>query len=375
MPYIIYFDIAALIITCFLLYAYIVYTHVPSWSNRMFIMTAIIVLLATATNLISCYSDFWPQQYLFWKYFIDVVHLIIGNLVPVAFYMYFYSTSHKRKSFTIKSQWFVLLLVAFEFVAIATTPFTRFVVFFDRTGVYHHGPGMTVLYILSLFFLFLTVSQIERKEEWGYRQLLMVIILYLAANILQIAIQFFNPHLMLAGFTSALSLFFSYIFLQNPLVFIDTPTGAYNKLAFENVTGDFLDSGKNGFFVFFSLTGKRTTMQKEHNCVSDIVRLCRGRNIFTIADNTFIFFCDTPEDAMREAKKMLPYLKRIETPLDAYLFVLPNCTQFDYAQSPLTVQFIEAFVSYAVTSYKWKAENVLITVDQSLIDECANRIL
>jgi len=77
----------------------------------------------------------------------------------------------------------------------------------------------------------------------------------------------------------------------------------------------------------------------------------------------------------RHRSSLLPYLKRIETPLDAYLFVLPNCTQFDYAQSPLTVQFIEAFVSYAVTSYKWKAENVLITVDQSLIDECANRIL
>ena len=308
MYYIIYFDIAGLIMTLFLLYSYLVFTYIPSWNNRMYVMTLVVVLGATATNILSCFSDFWPQKYLFWKYAVDVIHLLIGNFVPISFYIYFYSATHKRKSFTLKSQLFVVLIASYETAAIISSPFTHFVMYFDNAGIYCRGPGMSSLFTLSFLFVILSLFQIDKKKDWGYRQLLMVIVIYGIANILQIIVQFFNQNLMLAGFSSALSLFFGFIFIQNPLRFVDSPTGAYNSLAGELLVQEMLDSGENAAVVFLQFTRIKYQKKEQRPCILDIMQLCRKHTVFTIADGTFIICCNSQEDATMYGLKIVAYL-------------------------------------------------------------------
>lgn len=371
MYYIIYFDIAGLIMTLFLLYSYLVFTYLPSWNNRIYVMTLVAVVGATATNIFSCFSDFWPQKFLFWKYAIDVIHLLIGNFVPVSFYIYFYSMTHKRKEFTLKSQLFMMLAAAYEVIAIISSPFTHFVMYFDDTGIYCRGPGMASLFLLSFIFVILSLCQIDRKKDWGYRQLVMVIVVYGTANILQIIIQFYNQNLMLAGFSSALSLFFGFIFIQNPLRFIDSPTGAYNSLAGELLIQEILDSEKNAAAVFIQFTGAKYRTNELRSCIQELMHLCKKRTICTIADGMFIVCCTSEKDAHAQGCKIVSYLNAGNADRSAYVFVFPGQQNIDFRiRHPVLPENLENFARGIFASYKWKSENVLITIDQGVVDIC-----
>lgn len=232
MGYVVYFDIASFILMLVLYCANKLSNRFPSRTNRIFNIFIFVSLFSAFLNILTVYTPvYFPLSLLWLNNILAVAHIACVNILPVIYFMFIISITHELIHFSKKHFLIIGIAAAFELISVATSPVTHFVMYFDELGQYHHGPGMTALYIMAAFFILLNFIEIIH-----YRAKVSLISFFLVSGysfllIIATIIQFFNPHLLVIGFAIAISLFLIFLSLQNPLDYIDKATGTYNVAA------------------------------------------------------------------------------------------------------------------------------------------------
>ena len=408
MPYEIHFDIAAAIIFLVLIYTFFTYKHFPTWHTKLFFILLLDSLITVILNTTTCFSDLWPQKYIFWKYLLCILHLLTTNSVAPLYYVYIFSLTHEKKDLS-KKDWVPIAACSlFEFYAIVSTPYTHFVVYYTDAGNYCYGFGMTLLYIASLVYLILGFYQIlhnKRKLDAGK---ISIVVFYTLATITATIIQFFNPLIQLIAFSIALSELLTYITLQNPLEFEDSINGMYNRHALEEILSERINSNKYCSLIILKPDEKSSlhaqfTMENGTFILkqfsSKLKPLCGHNRIFYLYEDCFAILSDNERDNKKRIASLIDFTRhpfiattqneqfsfskktrapKIEFPVSLYLYVYRNPQKWNYfvdKNEHVETNTLINIIRYAVSEYKGRDTNVFHSINQILIDEYQNKLL
>lgn len=305
MERIIHYDIAALIICLFVFLAFTFYRNFPTVQTRTYRILLSVSLISVILDLVTLYTIANYQQFpQALNYVLNILYLGIFNFVPPAYYFFMLSLVKKRSELPRKERLLISLPYLTSLLFILSTPLTRSVFYFSEGG-YFHGPCFAVLYAISLFYLLLSIKLAATYRASLTFAQLATVACYTFSSIAVVITQFFLPHLLLTEFSVAVSVFFIYLTLQNPMEFKDTMTSAYNSSAFLNITDEYLEGNHPFQIIAIQVEGLKFVHEKFgvqagyliQNQFVEYLRSLNSRNwIFRTSSSEFVLLLPPEED-------------------------------------------------------------------------------
>ncbi len=247
------FDIATLILLCFLVVSIILRKMTSGISNRIFLTAALASMLSTCFDLFSAYADSLPDPDPAMVYIAHIGYLAIHNFqapLQVLFIVSLTDTWHKlRKNIFMN----VLLFVpyAVTFVLLATTPITGLI--FTADPHYSHGSLFITVYVCFVLYIFFDLWYIIRYfKQLGIHKTLAL--LSISAFVLIAAVvHILFPTQQLECFAVAMSLFTISVTIQRPEDFIDSFTGLMKHSAYAGHSKRSYENGKHWNVVMLNI--------------------------------------------------------------------------------------------------------------------------
>lgn len=314
MDWIIHYDIAALIICLFVFLAFTFYRNFPTVQTRLYRILLTVSLISVILDLVTLYTianyQHFPNPL---NYLFNILYLGIFNFVPPAYYFLMLSLVKKRSEIP-RREWLIISVPYLtSLLLIFSTPFTHAIFYFSNEG-YHHGPGFTYLYAVTLFYLVLSIRLAAAYRSSLTFAQLATVACYTFSSIAVVITQFFFPHLLLTEFSVAVSMFFIYLTLQNPMEFKDTMTSAYNSSAFLNITSEYIDGGYSFQIIAIQIEGLKFVYEKFgiqagyqiQNQFVEYLHTLNSRNwIFHTASSEFVLLLPPEEDSQFYTRSIL----------------------------------------------------------------------
>jgi EAL domain-containing protein (putative c-di-GMP-specific phosphodiesterase class I) len=393
-PYEIHYDISAVVIILILLYMFYTYKRFISVQSRIYLGLLLNSLAAISLDIVTCYTIvYFPEELLVWNNLLCILHILFTNSIPVLYYLYIFFMTHEKTELSLKNKLPVTLVCVYEFATITTSPFTHYIMYFDGDGVYKHGPGMTVLYIIAILFVFLGLYQImkyRKNLDVGQRS---VSIFYSIAATAASIVQYFHPTLLLTGMAIAISLFLAYLNLQNPLEFVDSTYGAYNRTAFKEIIFEKLDTGQECSLVIVKITNienikKQFGIENGYYIIRQFTKrlneICRDRFLFHLFGVCYVFVCRDKKESFSKVDALTNFLQapvavnidrisadEVRYPVTAELFILEDILSLKKIRH-VKIDDIIDMIRYAVTSTS--AGEDLNYIDDTVIEQYQKKI-
>lgn len=203
----------------------------------------------------------------------------------------------------------ILLLSPFIllFIMWFLNPINGYIFYFDTSLVYHRGHYLIFAYIISAYFLLITVITVLvlRKEigllNVGY------LFMFIAFVVLSIVINYVFPRYLLTGFASSLALLIAYINLRNPVEAKDDLTETFNRKTLQYVleenslitgTKYFAIASVDNFDAMGNIMGTKGTNEFLTGFVSYLKKHSEGRQVFRYTANMFVILFNNRKSMM-----------------------------------------------------------------------------
>lgn len=271
MVYNVYFDIAALAINIVLaLVVCFRKTHV-SIKAFIFKMMLIMHLAATTFDIISVFTISSPEKYsLVFNYFINIGYYLTYNFAGLLYIMYGLAVDKKRAGNKIRRTVIGSIYVLI-FIAILTTPLTKFVFYFDANMVYTHGPALYILYGAGLgSVLYVAYLKITNAAEQSTFQVV-VNLAYVVTLLCAFTYHVFNSEMLIEMFVVDLGYLVIFLSIENPEQFLYKTLSVYNKTAFDEKL--FSNISKDRRFNVILLTPQKADVYKNQNTRAELFSL------------------------------------------------------------------------------------------------------
>lgn len=303
MSYIIHFDIASLILTSIILAVLIFYKRFPTHNSKVFLLLTASSLTGIAFNLLSVYvNQYFALKMPILTNIVNVVHIISVNIIPIFYYYFLLSMTHTNAEIPAPIKYMLDGTIYYILLTTLTSPWSHWTMYNDENGVYHHGTGMTVLYVIACFYIVLgLVHCFKFKKKLKLSNIACVIFFSLAMAAV-LVFQYLNPHYLVISFGVSVSLLVCFLTLKNPLAYIHKSTDTYNKEAFTEFLNASVNAKKPVSLIFFQLDnfnllkvriGTTHAYKLMTEYLKHINSSCENKYLFHIADNTYGFFCNS----------------------------------------------------------------------------------
>src|SRR5574344_1925313 len=399
MPYEIRFDIAGIIITLILLYVFFAYKHFPTWRSKIFIQLSLDILASLVLNIVTCYTGYyWKNDKILWNNLLSVIHIIAVNLIPLYYVTFIFSLTHSEQNFSWKVKTVLGVLTSYALLTIGTSPFTHFVMYFNENNEYCHGPGMTVLYIFSVGSMIIGLYMIIRskiKLDFSKRS---VAVFYTVATCTATIIQYFHPHLLLIGFSCTISLFLTYLTIQNPLAFLDLNAGTYNRNAFNELVSARIDSRKRYSLIMLNLSnvdklkelfGIENGYYILRQYTKQICTVCNDSYLFHLFGNCYTFLCKSEEEFLKKENALLSFIQqtplvdtgmharnKIEYPLSTNISTIKiDHSWYTNTNSPLSIDDVVDTMKYVISSDISKSTSTIHSIDPATFSNYKEKVI
>ncbi len=395
MSYIIHFDIASLILTSIILAVLIFYKRFPTHNSKVFLLLTASSLTGIAFNLLSVYVN----QYLALKMpiltnIVNVVHIISVNIIPIFYYYFLLSMTHTNAEIPAPIKYMLDGTIYYILLTTLTSPWSHWTMYNDENGVYHHGTGMTVLYVIACFYIVLgLVHCFKFKKKLKLSNIACVIFFSLAMAAV-LVFQYFNPHYLVISFGVSVSLLVCFLTLKNPLAYIHKSTDTYNKEAFTEFLNASVNAKKPVSLIFFQLDnfnllkvriGTTHAYKLMTEYLKHINSSCENKYLFHIADNTYGFFCNSGDvsdgkaQILYEISKTPFYInfsddvsKTFAYRINLSIYKIENLNIFQVLKDKhkflLTNEIID-ILKFAVSYVKPSENCPIITLDYAIFNE------
>lgn len=255
MAYVIEYDIAAAIIMTVLLVLYLLRKNFPNTQNSIFAWMLLDALAATLADILSAFllKDVSKIPVAL-NYIVNCFYLLTYNMAAVLYFMYVLKMSRKDE-LRMVDKLFYIVPACLHILLIGTTGWTHWIIYFDKQGMYHHGPLFFILYLLSLAMLILSMLEAYRRRNVLARNQRLTVVFFSFVVLVGIGIQFLFENVLIVNFFVAIHLVLVYLSLQNPEHYIEKETFAFNQRAFIEMLTGYFHNEKPFTVIAFSLSG------------------------------------------------------------------------------------------------------------------------
>lgn len=258
MEYNIWFNVCAICVLMVLIALYYVKFKAPFIKYFIFLTIAWLSLVSSVASLL---SNSLPGLVPVWVLRLThtVYFLSHGMLLP-ALLLYV----HSLTDYTLagwKRLIPLLIPTAFSMLLILTSWYSDSLFTLDEAGIYHRGPLILLLYLVTAFnFLGILVHTLRRWRLIPRREG-MFIVVFLSLSAGAVLIQMIFPWLLVENFASALCVMISQLAVQNPELVLDGSTGMLNKQGFSNLLPPIFSQGRS-FQVGFLMVDNYHDLEK-----------------------------------------------------------------------------------------------------------------
>lgn len=380
MRWLIHYDVAALIVCVIIYFVLVHYKRFPTWQNSVYKYLLLTSISAIVFSLISVYiSSLEESRYIVYSYILNQIYLLLFNLIPVLYFLFILGTAKGKSNITLKHRLLIVVPYTVSVSQILLTPLTKFIMRINQKNQYFQGPGMKLLYGISLFYLLLSFIITIKYHKNLTRMQKGAVVFYTLSSISVVILQFFLPQYLMTGFAISMSLFFIYLTLQNPLEFKDTVTDAFNREAFMKMASEYLE-GHNPFQIFglqidgLQFINEKFGVENGDNLLRQITNELllqweKKEWVFRLAGSQFLVLAEMDFSAEEWIEKITnrfehPFvLNGVEVSLRVYLCCL------QYPEHVKTLSDIMDLMEFSVREAKQLKKNGIVYGSEALLRE------
>lgn len=232
MQYVIKYEIASVFVCALIQILFFSRNSFITRSSRIFFVLLTSCMLTTVFDIISAYTISDPSIVpLFVNYIISAGYVFFYICNAFLFLLYVDSiTKIPRIEKTIKTV--VNILFIYEALLYVTSPFTKFLIYFDDNLVYRHGPMFIINYLIGLLALIVAVVLTFKGRVKISKYQRTLVMLFVVVVCVAIAYQVYQPDILLGGFIISLMVLYLYICFENPAFSFYLDTKCYNRTIF-----------------------------------------------------------------------------------------------------------------------------------------------
>lgn len=234
MLYNIRYDSVGMIILAILLIINRLNFQFPTRENSVYVHFVIISILALAFNIgCAIATSFLPPSLVWLNTLLAVIHIQLTNFVTLFYLAFVLTLTHPDTEIPKGFKKFTIILALFEFAFITSSPLLHTVMYFDKEGIYHHGWGMKLLYVITVAILILSLVELYLHRKNISLKQLFITLSYTVTILVTIIIQNIFPNLLIIGLATSLAELLIYFTLRNTDDFCIKDMGTYNRAAFK----------------------------------------------------------------------------------------------------------------------------------------------
>ncbi len=209
----------------------------PSDRNRFFIRMVRVVLI---TIILSIITAFFSQEYKLISspinLFIHTLFYLIYPWISVLFFYYtLYVINEVKEIQIIKIHLYTSVFLIIYSIAILFNLKFGFMFTIDQINGYVPQKFEFLIFVVAYIYMILMLVFINRNRAFIDGILQLILIAYVLITSTFVAIQYFNPQLLLVGTASGLSILIMYLYIQSKELVSDYLTHLPNRVAYEEI--------------------------------------------------------------------------------------------------------------------------------------------
>ncbi|MCQ2591302.1 MAG: EAL domain-containing protein [Treponema sp.] len=315
MQYVLSYDIVGLILLFLLLVLNYTMFKAPSRTASFY---RAIILTAFFADFLDIFT-IWTNQFtntsflLVLNNLLAIIHITLVGAVPMFYFLFVLSITCEQKNIPKQKLIFTAIVFAYDVLTIATSPFTKLVMYYDQNGTYLHGPLFVGTYVVVIIFVIAAIFELVNNFNNITKKQFFLVLAYTIIDIVCAIFQYIHPEVLLVGFSTATSLMVVAFALKSPIESLDNGTGVFNRSAFK----DFLYSRSNNGVLVFIHINNANSIKYIHGldngstiiglCVAKMLNKCKQKLAFYVLNNTFVFPCKSEEDAKEKISILSQY--------------------------------------------------------------------
>lgn len=233
MNYNISYDIATIFITVLILLIYKIQKSYLSYSRIRFLGLAGILLLATASDIVSAYTMSYSQSIPVWLNYAACIVFYISFGSIAGFYCNYVIAITKGTLHHKYEKYICISVVSVVAALNVSTPWTHLMFYYNENLEYVRGPLFYVPHVLSAVILIYTLYLFISRRAILNRYQCMAMVFGNIAGMIALIIQMIFPMQLITCFACSLSLYLLAFFFENPDSYTNRITSCYNEKAME----------------------------------------------------------------------------------------------------------------------------------------------
>ena len=236
----------------------------------------------------------------------------------------------------------IIILLSSPFVILFIiwflNPIKGYIFYFDSSLLYHRGHYILLVYIISAYFLLITVIAVfVLRKEIG-KLSIYYLSMFIGLIVISVVINYIFQIYLVTGFAASMALLIAYINLRNPVEAKDDLTDTFNKKALLYVldennsnkgTEHFAIASIDNFDAMGNIMGTKGTDEFLSGFVDYLKKHSEGRQVFRYTANIFVILFKNKKSMMECVEKMEtePFIgrdKRISDLIRISLFYSDN---------------------------------------------------
>ena len=255
-----FFDYAAIVILGLLIISVITRRMLKGRQNRDFLGIAVIAFLTVMCDAATVAFARLGPGYIPQKLIFHTLYLLFHS-ITLPYYMVFiiHLTGSEHK--TLRNPSFRILIpipLEAEIFVLALNLFTRKLFYFDEAGNYTRGPLFFINYLVAAFYLLVSLYILFRyRKTMSTGRFLSIFLLY-PAIATSVAIQYFNPNLLIEMFIIAVCFLYVALVVIRPEENIDADTGFQSFTSYVDSLRQVEVTGKHMVVVLLNISNFRS---------------------------------------------------------------------------------------------------------------------
>ncbi|MCI8410632.1 MAG: EAL domain-containing protein [Lachnospiraceae bacterium] len=381
-----YFEIASIFFLVLILLLVSIKRQLDIVQNKIFYWGIVLMLFlnivdALSANLINYESIHSGQKvvsiYIHWG--LSILTFLIQQILVQLFLVYVTIATRDIGEKAGLPFYILSCISIVYYILILSTPFTKWIFFFDEQGAYQYGPLHSVLHITpAIFGLYACIRMLLDKKRFGRMQKIYVVIFAAILTIGTLLQVIFLPNYLIIYFLVTIILTAVFFTLHSPDYYLDKTTMAFNHEGLMVMINERITRSKPFSVLFLSICDFENIKDgfSAENKKHVYSRLCQKlfkipkTDVFREEDRLYILFNDTSK-AEKYDKMVEGWLKdgiKVEG-MHEPVKIVAEMLSFDFPGRIHTVEEFNSIIKYFVMGNYYKSYNVLQFINEEFFQK------
>lgn len=250
MLYNIDFDIAASVISLFIIFYIFRKKGLKTAANRFFLALVTANLAACLADIFSSIVNSRPDVEALWKADIwNTLYLALHNTMPLLLLFYCLCLLGRYGKLRRAGKLLICAPVLFDYLLLLVNPLFRFIYYYDEQGIYLHGDLFLLFYVIAFGYMAGTVILLMRGRRSIPTAKRYPLIFIILSTVAALIVQIIFPHILIEIFAQSVGFLGILLSIENQDDIVNPVTRVLNRYAFLETAPGSLNAKNAVFFV------------------------------------------------------------------------------------------------------------------------------